>query len=1700
MMATNAWAAQRELTPDGNGGYYINMPTTGTDTLVIPDGVTTFNVYDDGGAEGNYSINCNGNLLLTAPEGKVLRLTGRVEATSYAYLYAYNGSDDDARKFFGYPGEYDVPRKLSSNRNLFLNFFSIGGDAANGLFLTITVVDVNGLRSVVLNESENGTIAASPIEAAAGEEISLTITPNEGYYLNVVAVRDEYDNIVRTIGGEWYSNNASFVMPNTDALVTPYFYSVSGYSLEMDMPTTGTRSAIVPNGVTSFTIKKTSAINNGLIVLTAPEGKVFQLSNYGQNEENDDSLFVYDGNDINSTSLWASTTYEIVPLTSSNRYMTLKFKGDGINSNKRGYFVVKVIDANEEHDIVVVNSDGGIVSTSVGSARVNDIVTLTASPADGYMLDYITVVDDGGVQVNVTGGTWYESGPISFKMPSSAVSVRPVFVPVDGIRSVNMPRFGEMTFAIPEGVDSIKVYDDGGKDGVFSAHCNGFLLLTAPEGKLLRIEGSIRVGNYLPYGELKIYEKFDDNRNDNLLLYVDYDRNGLKAISTGRYVLFNFKTNGGGLDGLDLTVTVVDPAGPNEVVINPPEWGEAHGTVSSNYTEAMTGAIVTLTIDSDSGYRPGSVSVKDEYGNDIEVTGSWYTTGNTYSFTMPSTKAFVYPSYKNAEDPEGLYIPETGMLSVNIPNYIKKLYVGDDRNEYNDGTLVLTAPEGSVIELVGGVYGFENVDSLYIYDGADFNAPLLLKTSVAPVDYIYSTGRSLTIRYKRTGPAEEHIRRDVDLDVRIVDPSAEHEIYISEYIEGGEVESSHSKAKYNTVVSLTAEPAEGYYLSNIEVRNDDYVRSVVTGGTWYTSNEASFTMPASDVDVYASFASELSAEGGLFVYTPILEPLRIVVPDSVRSFKVRGASSSVGIISQPLILTASEGQILTLGGNLSACNERVEDIERPYTNFYMCDGDISNPSNESTSGKTISILYGETGEGYNDVTVYVVDPTNDPRSISIETTGCGHFETDLDLDAVLAGTPVKFVAVPDEGCFVEDTYAMGSMWDSEFPINVTGGTWYSGDTVQFTMPYADVYINVVFSESSIHYVRVPAFDTLKVDIPEGISEFAIYDDGGPEGRYSNSANGYLVLTIPEGKVLSLIESYLDLESGYDSLYVYEGNNNVTEAFLSGGYVSAGPSLTFYLKSDGGVQKDGFELIMSIVEKEEHQIILGESEYGIATVDPATGIALTGDAVTINATPNEGYVFAGINVYDIDENFLFEVKENAWYSNSVKFTMPIKDIYVEPVFVTTDDLNYELNIPKTGNIAVNIPEGVIQLMVYDDNSGYYGAYSNNNDGSLTLTAPEGYSLCVYGEIATPEEADSLVIYDGDDVNATKLLKKYGQDEIDGVFSSGRSLTLRFKSNAEWNSYGLNLYVTVMKKSGSAAVAVYEVYGSKFARIDGLYNGKDTVNIEEDIEVSYVEFVRDFAVTANDSGKYSTIVFPFDFNASSVSGLDDILEFSQMTEENGKLQVEMNRVWCRADVDPDRDCSSYEGNIKANTPYMLKMTDQTLVFNGSDYTIKKTEPAVATSGNWQFIGTYAYKKWEKGDTDLGSVYGFAATASNGVEVGQFVKAGSGAYIRPMRAYLKYSTSNGEPRPAPAGHVSVWRDRSNELPEEIEVVVVEGKGRASIESGESGSEKKTTVIGRINTRTGEFTPVTRTYDLKGRSLNAKPKAKGVYVEKKR
>ncbi|MBR5693871.1 MAG: hypothetical protein IKX42_09270 [Fibrobacter sp.] len=1244
---------------------------------------------------------------------------------------------------------------------------------------------------------------------------------------------------------------------------------------------------------------------------------------------------------------------------------------------------------------------------------------------------------------------------------------------------ISMPATGVDTLVIPDGVTTFKIYDDRGLEPGYNINCNGSLMLTAPDGKRMLVEGYLRTSDYLNSGRgyLFIY----DGANDDATELVDtYGYETIRrhfGTNENMYIIFRTTDRNSGYEGLELTITIDDPNAPHEIVVNPPYGG--NGTIISDYTEAAPGTVVTLTANPDSGYKPYEVYVKDEYDNRIDVTGSWYTTGNTYSFMMPNTKAFVYSSFEDDWYMDYLTIPETGLLSVNIPNYIKNIEVRDGDNKYNDGTVVLTAPEGSVIAVWGGVYGIENSDSLYVYDGTDSNAPLLLKTSVASVDYIYGTGRSMTIRYKRTGPTEWYIRRGLQLLVKVVDPSAEHEIYISENTKG-DVESSLSKARLNTVVSLTASPAADYYLNDIEVSGDAYSSVAVTGGTWYSGNEASFTMPAWDVDVYANYVRELSADGGLSVVTPIMEPLRIVVPDSVKSFKVLGRSPSTGILSQPLILTASEGQMLTLGGNFPACSESVEDIELPYYNFYICDGDISNPGNNATSGKTISILFGDNGESYMDVTVNVVDPSKDPRSVFVETTGCGRVESELDLEAVTVGTLVKLVAIPDEGCFVGGTRAMGSMWDSEFPVSVTGGAWHSNDTIQFTMPYADVSVNVMFGEDPYRFIIVPTVDTVRAEIPKGISQFIVYDDGGPDGPYSNNADGYLVVTVPEDKLLRLDEKYLNLESCCDHLTVYDGDNDITEAFLSGEYMDPIQSLTFHFTSDWGASYDGFELVMSAVEKEEHQIVLGEAEGGFLSVDPVTGMAFPGDTVTISATLDSGYVFNGITVFDGDEYYLFDVEDGAWYNGEVKFVMPMKDVYVKPVFV---DLNYAfpIRIPKTDTLRVTVPEGIKWLNIFDD-GGPGDNYSDGANGVLILTVPEGYSLVTGGEIDMYDENDSLYIYNGAGVNDKVLAKVTGGLEFydeNEIYSTGRSLTYCLKSNTEENYSGLWMYATVLKTSSFGAVAVYDMNEYKYARIDGDYDGNDAVNISTPIEVDWIEYAREFT-----SGVPSTIVLPFTLpEGSSVNA--DFYQLAEVVQVDHRWKATMAYIG--------------DGNLpEANTPYAIIPKDDYLEFSwGDDYvaTLQTNEidTVKVSNDNWLFVGMYSSKTWAAGDEELGLAYAFAASDNEGgAKKGKFGRIKAGASANPLRAYLRKKDASVKLSAVSNRPPALGEDRYSVsfMPEEIDVEFVKASA--------NGSAVETMAVGRMNTRTGEF-KMLRNYDLKGRRLNSAPKARGAYYGKK-
>jgi hypothetical protein len=192
-----------------------------------------------------------------------------------------------------------------------------------------------------------------------------------------------------------------------------------------------------------------------------------------------------------------------------------------------------------------------------------------------------------------------------------------------------------------------------------------------------------------------------------------------------------------------------------------------------------------------------------------------------------------------------------------------------------------------------------------------------------------------------------------------------------------------------------------------------------------------------------------------------------------------------------------------------------------------------------------------------------------------------------------------------------------------------------------------------------------------------------------------------------------------------------------------------------------------------------------------------------------------------------------------------------------------------------------------------------------------------------------------------------------------------------------------------------------------------------------------------------------------------------------------------------------------DFSANTPYLVQMGDATsedgktvaLKVNGA-VTLKKTADTATAINGWKFRGTWQYKRWDANDDELGYAYGFAASASetNNIKVGDFVKVGVGAWIRPMRAYLvKDGITKKSAQLARANGAYVNRPTvvPEELPELMSIVI----------DSDDGNEERTTVIGHFNTRTGEIKMNydRGQFDLKGRRVNGSNNARGAYYGKK-
>lgn len=652
------------------GHYYVNMPKTGTTTVTLPDGFTSsFKVYDDGGKDGNHSVGCDGYLILTAPQGFSLKLTGIITTadSKYDILAVYDGntaSDENKRAEIqgnGYGYSKDIGTISSSGRSLTLYFHSLEIVYA-GLDLTVELVDSRVSNTITINASTGGTVTSSANTAYMDEEITLTISPSTGYLLSGLAVKNGEDQNLVTNGGEWYSgsNTSTFVMARSAVTVTPTFTNnlTAEGGLSMKMPKAGSLTPTIPSGVSSFKVTYDALITEAgtsTLLVTAPEGYLVQLTghaNFTPYCQGNRAIFkVYDGNTTGGQTLSEIQKVDeefynddIYPTVSTGQSMLITCESQyspiyDVTNNYRWDLDLIVTFVKIEPHSISFNNSNGTVTSDKQTAQPGETVSLTVTPAEGYVLKDITAADaDGAITISKPSaeGHWGDevyytaTSGYSFKMRAKDVTVTPEFIPVTDFHVI-IPSTSSRTFDIPAGTTSFKVrhttinehtgqHFSGDSETHYSSGYNGTLLLTAPEGYKLQITGTVTTndnGDYLNVYDGSTIEatvqRFDGNGYHNAV--------AVDITSTGNQMLLNFITNGeGAAKGLDLRVTPIYPITYKGVE------GATFSTNKNSYT--FESAAITLDAPTKDGYTFAGWFDNAEFTGDAITTITAGSTGD----------------------------------------------------------------------------------------------------------------------------------------------------------------------------------------------------------------------------------------------------------------------------------------------------------------------------------------------------------------------------------------------------------------------------------------------------------------------------------------------------------------------------------------------------------------------------------------------------------------------------------------------------------------------------------------------------------------------------------------------------------------------------------------------------------------------------------------------------------------------------------------------------------------------------------------------------------------------------------------------------------------------------------------------------------------------------------------------------------------
>lgn len=1294
-------------------------------------------------------------------------------------------------------------------------------------------------------------------------------------------------------------------------------------------------------------------------------------------------------------------------------------------------------------------------------------------------------------------------GQSEFVMRSTGVTVTPTFT--DDMTSfyVNMPSnnykktVNVTADAMAGGLTSFKVYDYGGKSYSSPSRCEGTLVINAPEGTSILLDGTV----YRDYShtDFKVYDGTSAS-NDHLLYtdYVNWTDGGEMptTASTGSSMTIYYAVNGFNKGNLDLTVTLV----ANDMSLST-DGDIAEGQAGHYYVNMPANGVGNLDLD-------GTVSefkVYDCGGNSA--------------------------NYKD-----------------NAGGYLK-----------------FVAPENHVIQLTGNVRTEPGYDYMIVYDGTNTRNAIGKYDGFSGEYRVVSTGNTMML-YFHSDRASNYY--GLDLTAKLLDATTLHNISVKTTA-GGSMVSNKAQARVGEDITLTASPASGTnnMLSELVIEDASH-KAIAYSGGWWEGQDFTFKMAGENVTVTPTFTSSLTAQGGLYINMPKQGTLNVQIPAGVQSFKVYddgGKNREYSTRSNgTLVLKAPEGYVLKLSGGghqQTSCEFRAYDgaeaTGTPLFNTtdrtFAIDGLTT-----TTTGQNLTLCY-NTGEWLwegLDLTVTLVSESLG-RNIEIVNTTGGTVTSDKAEDKAKVNDVVTLTITPDEGYLLNDMTITSA---DGYAVNFTDCRWYTvwtgnSKTTTFTMPAEAVTVKPTFTSAKSAedglFIDMPKTGTKTVSIPAGVTSFKLYDDGGKDNKFSKGCDGTIVMTAPAGNQLKIAgSSRMDDTSDFGMPRAYYNIYNGTPeqqgdvmVYRNHDYrgniytISNGESAYVFFHSGWNIcEYAGLDFTVSLVPSSlSYEVGISDGiENGRVECNKET--AKPNDEVTLTLTPNEGYVLKSISVTDADGTISMPGADTRWgdayyYSvSTLKFKVRASNVTVSAEFIPRSNLS--VNIPETGDKEFVIPAGTSAFKVYDY-SGEYGYYFVNDDGSLLLTAPEGYILKVSGNVKLYQSSaleDYLEVYDGNSTSARRL-GRYRDNNGVSATSSTNQMVLRFVANYSGyvaNRGGVYLTtellpvtydITYNLDEGTNAegnpttysvesddITLAEPTKTGYTFTGWTFKGQDTpmkevtiakgstgektftanwqknvlelteaVGMTTDISNEWkgktvdICFKRTFEPLATGEGKASTVCLPFDLTKPSTTTVGTFYTFGGVSNTTGEYVVTMNEVTSTT--------------LSAGTPYMFKpATTDPISFQNTAYTVPSTgfTPAGTTTdaNGWEFKGTNEEITWPNGQTRL---YAFAASnfeKSDGTalnDVGAFRRYDWG-HANPFRCYLwapAPSTARGV-NGAPGG-----------LPQSLKVVLVSANG-------------ETTGIGTLDNRTGEVTFGDEWYSLDGQKLDGKPKKKGLYINK--